>query len=101
MILSNTTFVTETSHAEALEQWLADVYTPALEQSGLFTGILAMRILGQAEPGTVSYAVQKQCVSPAALRDWESAEGDCLLSLLTQRFGEQGVLHFTTHMRIL
>lgn len=101
MLLTNTTFVTSTRHAEALAAWLTEVYVPHAASVGCYTDILPLRILTGVADDTVSYAVQMRCATVAEAKAWDDTHAPQLYERLIRLFGEQGVLHFTTHMRML
>lgn len=100
-MLINTTFVTSRVNGEALAAWLTDVYVAAARESALFHDILALRILTQVADDAVSYAVQMRCDSVGDVRRWDTEAAPELYGLLSRRFGAEGVVHFTTHMREL
>lgn len=100
MIILNTTFFAEEALADALHGWIRETYLPAAREAGVFSDVEAVRILGQAEPGAVSFAVR--CVAPDidTARQWHDNKAAAVRDALHGRWGQR-VVWFSTYMETI
>lgn len=99
MILANTTFFIAPGRSGSFRTWVRGKYIPALIEAG-FTSPLLLRILGNDDPGVVSFAVQAVAPSAEAARAWlieGEGEGERLRSGFAADFREE-CLWFVTLM---
>lgn len=97
MILANTTFFIAPGRSGSFRVWVRGKYIPALIEAG-FTSPLLLRILGNDDPGVVSFALQAVAPSAETARSWLiEGEGERMRSEFAASFREE-CLWFVTLM---
>ena len=97
MIVYNTTFIVMDSVKDSFLSWVRTVYVPHATQSRKLVTPMLTRIIGSAEDGAESYAVQFRAHSEESLQEWKQEIGNALINDMTRRFGQQ-VMGFSTMM---
>lgn len=97
MFIINTTYHAPVADARELVIWLAEVYIPQAEASGLLSDGRLNRILSHKEEDSECFALQLSAQSTADIHKWLAHRGRELNEELLRMF-DQRVLGFSTLM---
>lgn len=97
MIIYNTTFLVMDAVRDDFLAWVRTVYVPRATQGRMLVAPTLARVMGSAEDGAESYALQFRAHSAESLQEWKEAIGEVLIADMTRRFGN-AVMGFSTMM---
>lgn len=97
MIIYNTTFLVMDQVRDDFLAWIRTVYVPRATQTRQLVAPMFARVMGSAEDGAESYALQFRAHSAESLQEWKDSIGTALVSDMTRRFGSN-VMGFSTMM---
>lgn len=100
MYIYNVTFAADQALETELAQWLRHCFAAESSDAEGISSPTVMRIMAQAEPGTVSLAVHLHADDLADIDNWYADCGSRLFAQALERWGQR-VVYFPTVMECL
>ncbi len=89
MILYNVTVNIDYAVHEEWLEWMKREHIPEVMATGLFTEPRMLRLMGDTEPGGITYSIQYLCKSMEDLQRYQSEHAPGLQAKHTQRYKDK------------